>query len=87
MMMMMMMMMIMTLKNIMFNIILRLLGLHKMQSQNSKNAKCNFQKCNPCRQYKINKIVISGEFPFTKRGFKYFVGYQNSDDVTPLCVY
>lgn len=31
-------------------------------------------------------MVISDEFPFSKKASKYFVGYENNEEVTSLCV-
>ena len=34
----------------------------------------------------IDEIVTSDEFPCTKKGSKYFVGYRNKEEVTTLCL-
>ena len=33
-----------------------------------------------------DKTVISRKFPCTKRGFKYFAGYKNNEEVAGSCV-
>ena len=35
----------------------------------------------------VNKILVSKEEPYgTKNSFKYFIGYNDNDDIRPLCV-
>ena len=35
----------------------------------------------------VNKILVSKEEPYgTKNSFKYFIGYNDKDDIRPLCV-
>ena len=35
----------------------------------------------------INKIVISKKESYGKKGpFKYFIGYDDNDDIKPLCI-
>ena len=34
----------------------------------------------------VDKILISDEFFCTRKGYKYFVGYKNDEEITPLCV-
>ena len=34
----------------------------------------------------INKIAVSNQVSFDKKGFKYFVGYKNGKTVRPLCI-
>ena len=34
----------------------------------------------------IDKIMISNKVSFGKKGFIYFLGYKNNDEVKPLCV-
>ena len=34
----------------------------------------------------INKILVSSKDSFSKKGFKYFIGYKDSKNVRPLCV-
>ena len=35
----------------------------------------------------INKLVESNKVPFSKKGFRYFVGYKYSKKVKPLCIF
>ena len=35
----------------------------------------------------INKIVVSNEVSFDKKGFKYFIGRKDSKKVRPLCIF
>ena len=35
----------------------------------------------------INKIVVSNKFPFGKQDFKYFIGYKDSEENRPLCIF
>ena len=35
----------------------------------------------------INKIVVSGKFPFAKKDFKYFISYKDVEKVRPLWVH
>ena len=34
----------------------------------------------------INKIVVSSKFSLGKKGFKYFIGYEDIKKVRPLCI-
>ena len=35
----------------------------------------------------VNKILVSKEEPYgTKNSFKYFIGYNDNDVITPLCI-
>ena len=34
-----------------------------------------------------DKIVVSNEVPFGKKGFKYFLGYKDAKNIKPLCVF
>ena len=34
----------------------------------------------------INKIIVSNKIFLGKKGFKYFIGYEDNDKVTPLCI-
>ena len=35
----------------------------------------------------VNKILVSKKEPFgTKNSFKYFIGYNDNDDIRPLCI-
>ena len=34
----------------------------------------------------LNKIVVSDTFKLNEDCFKYFIGYQKGDIVTPLCI-
>ena len=33
-----------------------------------------------------NKIIVFTNFPFGKKGFKYFIGYKDNGNVVPLCL-
>ena len=33
-----------------------------------------------------NKIIVFSNFPFGKKGFKYFIGYKDNENVVPLCL-
>ena len=33
-----------------------------------------------------NKIVVSDKFRHSEEGFKYFIGYQEDENVKPLCI-
>ena len=35
----------------------------------------------------INRIVVSNNFTFSKQGFKYFIGYKDSEKVIYLYAY
>ena len=35
----------------------------------------------------INKIVVSNKLPFCKQDFKYFIGYEDSEKIKPLCIF
>ena len=35
----------------------------------------------------INEIIVSNEFPFGKQDFKYFIGFKNNQEMTPLCIF
>ena len=35
----------------------------------------------------INKIVVSDEVSFGKKGFIYFIGYKNTKKIRPLCIF
>ena len=35
----------------------------------------------------INKIVESNKVSFSKKGFKYFIGYKDAKKIRPLCKY
>ena len=34
-----------------------------------------------------NKIVVSKEVSFCKKGFKYFIGYKDAKNVRHLCIF
>ena len=34
----------------------------------------------------VNQIVVSDKFKHSNEGFKYFIGYQESEIVKPLCI-
>ena len=34
----------------------------------------------------VNKIIVSDKFNHNKDGFKYFISYQKSEIVRPLCI-
>ena len=34
-----------------------------------------------------DKILVSNNVPFGKRGFKYFIGYKNAKKIKHLCVF
>ena len=46
------------------------------------------QHKNPISMYyvDINKIVVSSKFSLGKKGFKYFIGYEDIKKVRPLCI-
>ena len=35
----------------------------------------------------INKIVVSNKSLFRKKGFKHFIGYSDSKEIRPLCIF
>ena len=35
----------------------------------------------------INEIAVSNKFPFGKWNFKYFIGYKNNKEISPLCIF
>ena len=35
----------------------------------------------------IDKIVVSNKVPIGKKGFKYFLGYEDANKIRPLCVF
>ena len=35
----------------------------------------------------IDKIVVSNKVSFGKKGFKYFIGYNNAKKILPLCIF
>ena len=35
----------------------------------------------------INKIIVSNKFSFGKKGFKYFIGYEDANKIRPLCIF
>ena len=35
----------------------------------------------------INKIVVSNKVSFSKKGFKYFIGYKDAKKIKPLCIF
>ena len=35
----------------------------------------------------INEIIVSNEFLFGKQDFKYFIGFKNNQEMTPLCIF
>ena len=35
----------------------------------------------------INKIVVSNQFTFGKQDFKCFIGYKDSKEIRPLCIF
>ena len=35
---------------------------------------------------KVDQIVISDKFKHSEEGFKFFIGYQESEIVKPLCI-
>ena len=35
----------------------------------------------------INKIVVSNNVSFSKKGFKYFIGYKDAKKIRPLCIF
>ena len=35
----------------------------------------------------INKIVVSNKVSFSKKSFKYFIGYKNAKKIRPLCMF
>ena len=57
---------------------------------NNKVEKHKFhQHKNPISMYdvNINRIVVSTKFPFSKKGFKYFIGYENYyEEIMSLCI-
>ena len=40
----------------------------------------------PINDTDINKMVVSNKLPFGKQGFKYFIGYKDSEKIRPLSV-
>ena len=35
----------------------------------------------------INKILVSNEVSFGKKGFKYFIGYKDAKKIRPVCIF
>ena len=35
----------------------------------------------------INKILVPNKFTFGKQEFKYFIGYKDNKEITPLCIF
>ena len=35
----------------------------------------------------INKIVVSNKVSLGKKGFKYFIGYNDAKKIRPLCIF
>ena len=35
----------------------------------------------------INRIVVSNKLSFGNQDFKYFIGYKDSEKITPLCIF
>ena len=35
----------------------------------------------------INKIVVSNKVSFGKKGFKYLIGYEDAEEIKPLCIF
>ena len=46
------------------------------------NSKCS----NDVNEVDIKKILTSDRISFGKKGFKYFIGYQDNDKIKPLCI-
>ena len=38
------------------------------------------------RSVNVDQIVISDKFKHNNEGFKYFIGYQEDENVKPLCI-
>ena len=34
----------------------------------------------------VNQIVVSDKFKHSDEGYKYFIGYQEDENVKPLCI-
>ena len=66
------------------------MGKENITSGNIEVEKHKFHHCkNPISIYivKIDRIVVSNKFPFGKKGFKYFIGYEHDHKkVMPLCI-
>ena len=35
----------------------------------------------------VNQIVVSDKFKHSDEGYKYFIGYQEDENVKPLCIF
>ena len=35
----------------------------------------------------MNKIVVSNKVSFGKKGFKYLTGYEDAEEIKPLCIF
>lgn len=71
-------------------------GEYKMSKEHLKLIDVEIEKLrfhsskiqNPIRinDLDTDEIVISNEFPYTKKTFKYFIGYKNDERVMSLCI-
>ena len=34
----------------------------------------------------VNQILISNKFEYSGKGFKYFIGYKDDNNIRPLCI-
>ena len=55
----------------------------KSKNKNFINIKDLFK----LKNVDINKIVVSNKVSFGKKGFKYFIGYKDTKENRPLCIF
>ena len=54
----------------------------------NKSNFCRYEKLFKIRHINFNKILVSEKEPYGKKksSFKYLIGYNNNDDIRPLCI-